>query len=73
MPEEISKTELLYESTQRLVRTVDSLPDAAFTEPSGLPDWTRAHRLLDALPLPATTRAAARLALHRVRTLLPDA
>jgi len=43
MPEEISRTELLHESTQRLVRTVDSLPDAAFAEPSGLPDWTRAH------------------------------
>ena len=34
------------------------------------PAWTRPHRLLEALPLPATTRAAARLALHRVRTLL---
>ena len=27
MPEEIDRTELLHESTQRLVRTVDSLPD----------------------------------------------
>jgi len=43
MPDEIDKTELLRESSQRLVRTVDSLPDAAFREPSGLPDWTRAH------------------------------
>ena len=43
MPEEISKTEMLRESTQRLVRTVDSLPDAAFAEPSRLPDWTRAQ------------------------------
>ena len=43
MPEEISKTELLHESTQRLVRTVDSLPDEAFGEPSGLPEWSRAH------------------------------
>jgi maleylpyruvate isomerase len=43
MPEEIDKTELLHESTQRLVRTVDSLPDDAFGEPSGLPDWTRGH------------------------------
>ena len=34
------------------------------------PAWTRPHRLLDALPLPATTRAAARLALHRARSLL---
>ncbi len=43
MPEEIARTELLHESTQRLVRTVDSLPDDAFGEPSGLPDWTRGH------------------------------
>ena len=43
MPDDTTKTELLHESTQRLVRTVDSLPDAAFAEPSGLPDWTRAH------------------------------
>jgi len=43
MPEEISKTELLRESTQRLVRTVDSLPDEAFAAPSGLPAWNRAQ------------------------------
>jgi len=43
MPEEIDRTELLHESTQRLVRTVDSLPDDAFGEPSGLPAWTRGH------------------------------
>jgi maleylpyruvate isomerase len=43
MPEDISKTELLRESTQRLVRTVDSLPEPAFGEPSGLPAWTRAQ------------------------------
>ena len=52
MPEEIDSTELLHESTQRLVRTVDSLPDAAFGEPSGLPGWTRgqvvAHLTLNA-------------------------
>jgi maleylpyruvate isomerase len=52
MPEQISKTELLRESTQRLVRTVDSLPDPAFGEPSGLPAWTRAqvvaHLILNA-------------------------
>jgi maleylpyruvate isomerase len=34
---------LLPEATQRLVRTVDGLDDAALAEPSGLPDWTRAH------------------------------
>jgi maleylpyruvate isomerase len=43
MPEKTSKTELLRESTQRLVRTVDSLPETAFAEPCGLPAWTRAQ------------------------------
>lgn len=42
-------------------------PEAAL--PSD-PGWTRPHALLDGLPLPATTRAAARLAIHRVRSLL---
>jgi len=35
--------ELLPDATQRLVRTVDGLDDAALAAPSGLPDWTRAH------------------------------
>jgi maleylpyruvate isomerase len=35
--------ELLQEATQRLVRAVDGLEDAAWAEPSALPDWTRAH------------------------------
>ncbi len=35
--------ELLPEATHRLVRTVDGLDDEALAEPSGLPDWTRAH------------------------------
>jgi maleylpyruvate isomerase len=35
--------ELLPEATQRLVRTVDRLGDDELGEPSGLPDWTRAH------------------------------
>jgi maleylpyruvate isomerase len=35
--------ELLHAATQRLVRTVDGLDDQALGEPSGLPDWTRAH------------------------------
>ncbi|GAA5107570.1 hypothetical protein GCM10023339_05750 [Alloalcanivorax gelatiniphagus] len=42
----------------------------------GLPSdaaWTRRHFLLDVVPLPASGRAAARLALHRVRSLLPGA
>jgi uncharacterized protein YbjT (DUF2867 family) len=33
--------------------------------------WTRRHPLLDVVPLPASGRAAARLALHRARALLP--
>ena len=37
--------EELREATRRLVRTTDALPDAAYAEPSGLPDWTRAHVL----------------------------
>jgi maleylpyruvate isomerase len=43
MADTTDKSELLKSSSQRLVRTVDSLPDAAFGEPSGLPGWTRAH------------------------------
>jgi uncharacterized protein YbjT (DUF2867 family) len=34
------------------------------------PAWARRHALLDVVPLPASGRAAARLALHRVRSLL---
>lgn len=34
---------LLPRASQRLVRTVDGLPDAAWVEASGLPDWSRAH------------------------------
>lgn len=34
---------LLPEATRRMVRTVDGLPDPAYAEPSGLPDWTRGH------------------------------
>ncbi|GAA1915675.1 NAD(P)H-binding protein [Nocardioides hwasunensis] len=36
------------------------------------PGWTRHHRLLDVVPLPASGKAAARLALHRLRGFLPD-
>ena len=35
--------ELLSEASQRLIRTVDRLEDAAWAAPSGLPGWTRAH------------------------------
>jgi maleylpyruvate isomerase len=37
--------DLLPEATRRLVRTADGLEDTAYVEPSGLPDWTRAHVL----------------------------
>ena len=57
-----------------LGEAIELATDAAYAGPEAAlpsdPDWTRPHRLLDALPLPATTRAAARLALHRVRTVL---
>lgn len=33
----------LADATRRLIRTVDGLADAQFTEPSLLPDWTRGH------------------------------
>jgi maleylpyruvate isomerase len=36
---------LLPDATRRLIRTADALPDEAYVEPSGLPDWTRAHVL----------------------------
>lgn len=42
-------------------------PEAAL---SSDPGWARTVPLLDVLPLPASTRAAARLALHRVSQLL---
>lgn len=35
------------------------------------PAWARALPLLDVVPLPASARAVTRLALHRVRSLLP--
>ncbi|CUR57352.1 conserved hypothetical protein [metagenome] len=38
-----SEIDLLHEATQRLVRRVDGLHDAAWSEPSGLPGWSRAH------------------------------
>ena len=34
---------LLDRASDRLLATVDGLADAAFTEPSGLPGWSRAH------------------------------
>jgi len=57
-----------------LAEAIERASDPSYDGPeSALPSdpaWTRSHRLLEALPLPATTRAAARLALHRVRSVL---
>lgn len=36
------------------------------------PAWSRGSIVLDVVPLPAAGKAAARLALHRLRSLLPD-
>ncbi len=49
---------------------VDTSYDGPEAELASDPGWARAVPLLDAVPLPATTRAAARLALHRVSQLL---
>jgi len=38
-----TELDLLPESTQRLVRTVDGLTDEQWGEPSALPGWTRGH------------------------------
>ncbi|MFC4784905.1 maleylpyruvate isomerase family mycothiol-dependent enzyme [Nocardioides sp. MAHUQ-72] len=43
MPAAYADADLLAEASQRLIRTVDQLDDAAWAEPSGLPGWTRAH------------------------------
>jgi maleylpyruvate isomerase len=42
-PASIDVPELLHQATQRLVRTVDALDEGAWSGPSGLPGWTRAH------------------------------
>lgn len=49
-----------------------STPDFSGPEGSRASDapWTRRSALWEAVPLPASTRAAARLALHRARSLL---
>ena len=38
-----AQLERVHEATQRMVRTVDGLPDEAYAEPSVLPGWSRAH------------------------------
>lgn len=42
-PMTTSPAAALHESEQRLVRTVDSLADDQWSQPSVLPGWTRAH------------------------------
>lgn len=53
----------LHESEQRLVRTVDSLADDEWAQPSVLPGWTRAH-VIAHLALNAEGMAAALEALR---------
>ena len=60
----------LEEAVQRALTPMYAGPEGAL--PSD-PDWTRPLPLLDVVPLPAAGRAAARLALHRLRAFLPDA
>jgi len=58
------------EAVRRALTPMYAGPEGAL--PSD-PAWARGNPLLDVLPLPAAGRTAARLALHRVRSLLPDA
>ncbi|MBD3947973.1 NAD-dependent epimerase/dehydratase family protein [Nocardioides ganghwensis] len=58
------------EAVRRALTPLYAGPEGAL--PSD-PAWARGNPLLDVLPLPAAGRTAARLALHRVRTLLPGA
>ncbi|GAB3017910.1 hypothetical protein GCM10011376_01520 [Nocardioides flavus (ex Wang et al. 2016)] len=56
------------EAVRRALTPMYAGPEGAL--PSD-PAWARGNPLLDVLPLPASGRTAARLALHRVRALLP--
>jgi uncharacterized protein YbjT (DUF2867 family) len=58
----------LEEAVRRALTPMYAGPEGAL--PSD-PSWTRPLPLLDVVPLPAVGRAAARLALHRVRSVLP--
>ena len=60
----------LLDLAEAIARASDPAYDGPESALPSDPAWTRSHRLLEALPLPATTRAAARLALHRVRSVL---
>ena len=57
------------EAVERALTPMYAGPEGAL--PSD-PAWARGNALLDVVPLPASGKAAARLALHRVRSLLPD-
>lgn len=59
----------LEEAVQRALTPMYAGPEGAL--PSD-PAWTRPLRLLDVVPFPASGKAAARLALHRVRSVLTD-
>ncbi|HET8560111.1 MAG TPA: maleylpyruvate isomerase family mycothiol-dependent enzyme [Marmoricola sp.] len=59
-----SSAAALHESEQRLVRTVDSLADDQWSQPSVLPGWTRAH-VVAHLALNAEGMAGALDALRR--------
>jgi uncharacterized protein YbjT (DUF2867 family) len=60
----------LEEAVRRALTPMYAGPEGAL--PSD-PGWTRSLPLLDVVPLPAVGKAAARLALHRLRAFLPDA
>lgn len=56
------------EAVRRALTPAYAGPEGAL---SSDPRWARGNPLLEVLPLPAAGRTAARLALHRVRSLLP--
>jgi uncharacterized protein YbjT (DUF2867 family) len=58
------------EAVRRALTPMYAGPEGAWASD---PAWARGNPLLDVLPLPAAGRTAARLALHRVRSLLPGA
>jgi uncharacterized protein YbjT (DUF2867 family) len=58
------------EAVRRALTPIYAGPEGAWASD---PAWARGNPLLDVLPLPAAGRTVARLALHRVRSLLPGA
>jgi uncharacterized protein YbjT (DUF2867 family) len=67
VPTDGSPTVGVEEAIRRATTPLYAGPEGAL--PSD-PAWTRPHPLLDVVPLPASGKAAARLALHRVRSVL---